>query len=100
MSKDNFNIIPSPSDMKERDDVLLNSFNNLIYFGRAFLPRDFLNKSLMPNPEQEYAILYHVVMVNLFSLKRLLYINSVLPVKIASILLLGCQKNRVRLLTI
>ena len=45
MSKDNFNITPSPSEMKERDDVLLNSFNNLIYFGRAFLPKDFLNKS-------------------------------------------------------
>jgi len=45
VSKDNFNITPSPSEMKERDDVLLNSFNNLIYFGRAFLPRDFLNKS-------------------------------------------------------
>ena len=41
----NFNITPSPSEMKERDDVLLNSFNNLIYFGRAFLPRDFLKKS-------------------------------------------------------
>ena len=45
MIKDNFNINPSPSDMKERDDVLLSAFNNLIYFGRAFLPRDFLNKS-------------------------------------------------------
>jgi len=43
-NKDNFNIIPSPSDMKERDDVLLGAYNNLIYFGRAFLPRDFLNK--------------------------------------------------------
>ena len=25
--------------------VLQNAFNDLIYFGRAFLPRDFLNKS-------------------------------------------------------
>ena len=41
----NFNINPSPSDMKERDMVLQNAFNDLIYFGRAFLPRDFLNKS-------------------------------------------------------
>ena len=40
-----FNITPSPSEMKERDLVLQNAFNDLIYFGRAFLPRDFLNKS-------------------------------------------------------
>ena len=40
-----FNITPSPSEMKERDMVLQNAFNDLIYFGRAFLPRDFLNKS-------------------------------------------------------
>ena len=45
MSKANFNINPSPEDMKERDDVLLGAYNNLIYFGRAFLPRDFMNKS-------------------------------------------------------
>ena len=31
--------------MKQRDKVLADSFNNLIYFGRAFLPKDFLQKS-------------------------------------------------------
>jgi len=41
----NFNINPSPKEMKQRDKVLANSFNNLIYFGRAFLPKDFLQKS-------------------------------------------------------
>ena len=43
--KKDFNITPSPSDMKERDEILQNSYNNLIYFGRAFLPNDFLKKS-------------------------------------------------------
>jgi len=41
----NFNITPSPKEMKQRDKVLAESFNNLIYFGRAFLPKDFLQKS-------------------------------------------------------
>ena len=35
--------------MKERDEVLAKSYNNLIYFGRAFLPRDFMNKSASPD---------------------------------------------------
>ena len=34
--------------MKKRDDVLLQAYNNLIYFGRAFLPNDFLKKSASP----------------------------------------------------
>ena len=45
---DNFNINPSPSDMKERDEILANSYRSLIYFGRAFLPNDFLKKSKSP----------------------------------------------------
>ena len=46
---DSFNIIPSPSIMAERDEILKKSYNNLIFFGRAFLPRDFLNKSASPD---------------------------------------------------
>jgi phage terminase large subunit-like protein len=44
----NFNIIPPPSEMQRRDTVLANSYKSLIYFGRAFLPNDFLNKSASP----------------------------------------------------
>jgi hypothetical protein len=46
---DNFNINPSPSEMKERDEVLAKSYKSLIYFGRAFLPNDFLKKSASPS---------------------------------------------------
>ena len=35
--------------MSEKDQVLANSYKNLIYFGRAFLPNDFLNKSTSPS---------------------------------------------------
>ena len=31
-----------------KDEVLSKSFNDLLYFGRAFLPKDFLNKSSSP----------------------------------------------------
>ena len=48
-SPSNFNIIPGPTEMSEKDKVLANSYNNLIYFGRAFLPNDFLNKSASPS---------------------------------------------------
>jgi len=47
--KKDFNITPSPSEMKERDEVLEKAYNSLIYFGRAFLPRDFMNKSASPD---------------------------------------------------
>ena len=46
---DKFNITPSPSEMKKRDEVLAKSYQSLIYFGRAFLPKDFLNKSASPS---------------------------------------------------
>ena len=42
---DNFNINPSPSEMKERDEVLAKSYKSLIYFGRALLPNDVLKKT-------------------------------------------------------
>ena len=40
-----FNITPPPSEMDRRDEVLAKAYKNLIYFGRAFLPNDFLKKS-------------------------------------------------------
>ena len=40
-----FNITPPPSEMDKRDEVLAKAYSNLIYFGRAFLPNDFLKKS-------------------------------------------------------
>ena len=45
MSKSSFNITPPPSEMEKRDEVLAKAYTNLIYFGRAFLPNDFLKKS-------------------------------------------------------
>ena len=45
----NFNIISGPTEMSEKDQVLANSYKNLLYFGRAFLPNDFLNKSTSPS---------------------------------------------------
>ena len=44
----NFNINPAPSLMAERDEILAKAYTDLVFFGRAFLPRDFLNKSASP----------------------------------------------------
>tara|TARA_R110000824_G_scaffold98780_5_gene235500 strand:- start:3244 stop:4857 length:1614 start_codon:yes stop_codon:yes gene_type:complete len=44
-----FNIIPNPTELAKRDEILKQSVDNLIYFGRAFLPNDFLNKSESPD---------------------------------------------------
>ena len=41
------------SELKEKDEVLARSYNDLLYFGRAFLPADFLNKSASPTFHQE-----------------------------------------------
>ena len=43
-----FNIIPPASEMSEKDEVLAKCYNDLLFFGRAFLPNDFLNKSASP----------------------------------------------------
>ena len=43
-----FNIVPPPSESKINDEVLQKSLKDLIYFGRAFLPKDFLDKSESP----------------------------------------------------
>ena len=45
---DIFNIIPPKSVLAERDRVLEKSYKDLIFFGKAFLPNDFLNKSISP----------------------------------------------------
>ena len=42
--KNSFNINPSPEEMARKDEVLYKAYNDLVYFGRAFLPNDFLNK--------------------------------------------------------
>ena len=49
MKKADFNITPPPSVMAERDDVLRKSYTDLVFFGKAFLPKDFLNKSKSPD---------------------------------------------------
>ena len=43
-----FNIVSPPSELSEKENVLARSYKDLIYFGRAFLPNDFLNKSQSP----------------------------------------------------
>ena len=43
-----FNVIPPASEMSEKDEVLAKCYNDLLFFGRAFLPNDFLNKSASP----------------------------------------------------
>jgi phage terminase large subunit-like protein len=44
---EDFNIIPG--GLVERDEILKNSYEDMLYFGRAFLPKDFLDKSKSPN---------------------------------------------------
>ena len=49
MGKDKvFNIISPPSELTEKDRILAKSYKDLIYFGRAVLPNEFLNKSQSP----------------------------------------------------
>ena len=56
MEKDKvFNIISSPSELSEKEEILSRCYNDLIYFGRAFLPNDFLNKSQSPSFHYEVA---------------------------------------------
>jgi|TARA_Y100000034_G_scaffold90461_1_gene108998 phage terminase large subunit-like protein len=48
-------IISSQKDSRAKDEVLSRSYNDLIYFGRAFLPKDFLDKSTTPEFHYEVA---------------------------------------------
>ena len=48
MENKKINIIPGPSVMAERDEVLAKAYKDLIFFGRVFLPQDFLHKSESP----------------------------------------------------
>jgi len=41
------------SNLPEKDKVLSLAYNDLVYFGRAFLPADFLNKSSSPDFHSE-----------------------------------------------
>jgi|3_EtaG_2_1085321.scaffolds.fasta_scaffold07136_5 phage terminase large subunit-like protein len=46
--KADFNITMPPAVMAEKDEVLQRAYKDLIFFGRAFLPKDFLKKSKSP----------------------------------------------------
>ena len=48
MNQKKINILPSPSQMAEREEVLAKAYKDLIFFGRVFLPQDFLHKSESP----------------------------------------------------
>tara|TARA_R110002020_G_scaffold1957_2_gene8946 strand:+ start:1080 stop:2663 length:1584 start_codon:yes stop_codon:yes gene_type:complete len=52
MGEDLFNV---HVDSSIKDDVIQKSYDDLIYFGRAFLPKDFLNKSASPDFHSEVA---------------------------------------------
>jgi phage terminase large subunit-like protein len=67
-----FNIVPPPSESKHNDDVLKRSYKDLLYFGRAFLPKDFLNKSSSPQ-------FHHEVSKKLISTKPGARICNILP---------------------
>ena len=41
-------IVTPSTDIDSKEEILRKSYNDLIYFGRAFLPKDFLNKSSSP----------------------------------------------------
>ena len=43
-----FNVISPPSELSDKEKVLARAYKDLVYFGRAFLPADFLNKSQSP----------------------------------------------------
>ena len=52
---ESFNIVAPPSESKINDEILQKSLTDLVYFGRAFLPKDFLNKSASPPFHYEVA---------------------------------------------
>ena len=43
-----FSVIPPPEEMARRDEILAKSYQDLLFFGRAFLPKDFMHKSASP----------------------------------------------------
>ena len=49
------NIIPSASEMSDRDEILAKAYKDLIFFGRVFLPQDFLHKSESPQFHHDLA---------------------------------------------
>ena len=44
-----FSVIPPPEEMARRDEILAKSYQDLLFFGRAFLPKDFMHKSASPS---------------------------------------------------
>ena len=107
-----FSVIPPPEEMARRDEILAKSYQDLLFFGRAFLPKDFMYKSASPlviipylkdssrpNPVSVSVLYFLGVLVSPFYLNQLFYINFALLVRMTRTLLLGYQKNRVRPLT-
>ena len=73
MGKDKiFNIISPPSELTEKDRRLAKSYKDLIYFGRAFLPNDFLNKRQSP-------FFHHQIAKKLITTKPGARICNILP---------------------
>ena len=68
MENKKINIIPAPSVMAERDEVLAKAYKDLIFFGRVFLPQDFLHKSESPQ-------FHYDLWVRVFYLRLLLCIS-------------------------
>ena len=69
---ESFNIVPPPSQSKLNDEVLQKSLTDLIYFGKAFLPKDFLYKSSSPD-------FHYTVAEKLLSTKPAARICNILP---------------------
>ena len=69
---ESFNIVPPPSESKINDEILKKSIGDLIYFGRAFLPKDFLYKSASPD-------FHYTVAEKLLSTKPAARICNILP---------------------
>ena len=69
---EDFNIIPPQSVLAERDQVLQRAYKDLVFFGKAFLPNDFLNKSASPN-------FHHIIAKKLISTRPGQRICIILP---------------------
>ena len=71
-SLESFNRIPPESVLAQRDDVMKRSYNDLVFFGKAFLPNDFLNKSKSPD-------FHHIIAQKLISTRPGQRICIILP---------------------
>ena len=67
-----FNIISPPSELSDKEKILSRAYTDLIYFGRAFLPNDFLNKSQSPE-------FHHIIGKKLITTKPGARLCNILP---------------------